>query len=114
MVYLNASLAAWGDESFPRVFKQEVESLETDQLPLQAGLRQSSHVSDRGFELAIHAIEETSKTIQVRIGVFYSGIIAGCNCSDDPSTVNDETEYCLITAHIDKKTAGTEFTLRME
>lgn len=114
MVYLPKTLTAWGSNTFPQVFKQEVESLTVDQLPLQAGLARSSYVSDNGFELIIHSTHSNAEFIQVKAGIFYSGVIAGCNCADDPSPIDEETEYCVICANIDRKTAATEFILLME
>lgn len=114
MVYLHKSLAAWGSSSFPRVFKQEVESLKAEQLPLQAGLTRSSYVGNSGFELIIQSSQDNPESIAVKAGIFYSGVIAGCNCADDPSPMDEQTEYCVIRADIDKHTAATEFHLVTE
>ena len=40
--------------------------------------------------------------VQAKVGVFFSEIVGGCSCGDDPITVN---AYCEILVSIDKKTA---------
>jgi hypothetical protein len=50
----------------------------------------------------------------VKLGVFYTGIIAGCNCADDPTPIDTQTEYALISLRIDKQTAEADFSLLAE
>jgi len=114
MVYLHKSLAAWGSESFPQVFKQEVESLKAEQLPLQSGLTRSSYVGNSGFEIIFQSSQDGPESIAVKAGVFYSGVIAGCNCADDPSPVEEQTEYCVLQFDIDRISAEATCTLLNE
>jgi hypothetical protein len=114
MTHLHNSLAAWGSERFPETFKREVEDLEASLLPLQQGLSSSSYVSESGFHIIILSIDDTPEKILVKTGVFYSGVIAGCNCADDPSPVEEENEYCVVRIGIDKTSASAEFSLLSE
>jgi hypothetical protein len=50
----------------------------------------------------------------LKAGVFYTGIIAGCSCSDDPSPVDEQNEYCDLLFTIDKLTAETQITLLVD
>ena len=49
--------------------------------------------------------------IHVKAGIFYSGIIAGCSCADDPTPVDEQNEYCEVQFEINKKTAEATVAL---
>jgi hypothetical protein len=63
--------------------------------------------------MIISAADE-GNTIRARAGIFYTGIIAGCSCADDPTPVNEENEYCEVQLDIDKATAATTVILLAE
>ena len=111
MVRLFNALKAWDSDEFEAVFKAEVAGLDKHTLPLQAGLANSSHVSDSPFEPVVLATSETDKIISVKTGIFYSGIIAGSCCADDPTPVCEENEYCELQFDIDKSTGETTIAL---
>lgn len=102
MIRLTKTASAWRTDSFNDTLKAEVEALNASQLPLQTGLSQSSYVSDEPFRVMVIRATETEGHIQVRLGVFYTGIIAGCNCADDPTPVDTQTEYCEVMLDIDR------------
>lgn len=104
MIHLMQSRTAWGSNAFYEVFKEELQNLSAEQLPLQQGLSLSSSVSEEAFQaMVINAVGEQD-VIRVKAGIFYSGIIAGCSCSDDPSPMDLQTEYCNVECTIDKTT----------
>jgi hypothetical protein len=111
MITLAQSLAAWGTDGFKAQFKQEVEQLAADQLPLQQGLSLSSYVSAEPFKVMVISEQEDEAMIKVKAGIFYSGIIAGCSCSDDPSPTDVQAEYCDLQFVIDRRSAQTTVTL---
>jgi len=108
---LTTSIPFWGTVGFNDALKAEIEQLAFDQLPLQQGLSQSSYVADNGFQAIILNIAEEGGSIRAKIGFFYSGIVAGCNCADDPSPVDTLNEYCEMLFHIDPQTGDTQITL---
>ncbi len=114
MILLTESLNAWNSAEFRTVLKRELEQLDRDLLPLQEGLSLSSHVLDEPVTVIVMAATDTSDAIQARAGVFYSGIVAGCNCADDPTPVEAQNEYCEIAITIDKATAAAVFALVAE
>ena len=85
--------------------------MDSEHLPLQQGLTQSSYVSDSGFSIVILNSFDTAGVIQVKTGVFYSGVIAGSCWSDDPTPLNEQTEYCEMQVEISKSTAEAKITL---
>ena len=115
MIKLTKALNAWQSsgfaEEFIREFKLEVADLDHKILPLQQGLSLSSYVSDEKISVLINKTEEMHSNIIVRAGIFYSGIIAGCSCSDDPTPVDTQNEYCELLFSINKSTAETSICL---
>ncbi len=111
MIRLEKSLRAWGTSAFNEVLKSEIEQLDTHSLPLQQGLSRSSHVADSGFRVMILRASEHGDSLYIKAGIFYSGIIAGCSCADDPTPVPEQSEYCEIVLEISKPTAETRITL---
>jgi hypothetical protein len=111
MIYLKKSLLAWGSSTFNDALKQEVEELRAEELPLQKGLSLSSYVSNEPFNIMVINAVEDDETIRVKAGVFYTGIIAGCSCSDDPGPTDVQPEYCDVQLEINKSNAGATITL---
>ena len=107
MITLTKSVSYWGSPGFEETFKVEVGALNNEQLPLQQGLTQSSYVSDSNFNVVILNSSETTTAIHVKTGIFY----AGSCCSDDPTPMNEQAEYCEVEFDIDKSTAETIITL---
>lgn len=114
MIRLPKSLNAWGTPAFRDVIKQEIERLDASHLPLQQGLSASSHVTERPFQAMIIDASEEADRIRVKAGVFYTGVIAGCSCADDPTPVDEQNEYCVVQFGIDRITAETTVTLLAE
>lgn len=111
MIVLPRSLAAWGTDSFDETFKAEVEQLPAEALPLQQGLSLSSCVSSEPFKAMVISRAEEAGAIRVKAGIFYSGIIAGCSCSDDPTPTDVQAEYCDLAFVIDRASGETQVSL---
>ena len=105
MIRLPESLNAWKTPDFKAALKREMARL-APSLPLQQGLSGSSHALDEGVEAVVHQVSESDGRIHARVGIFYSGVIAGCSCADDPTPVEPQTEYCELDVFIDKATAA--------
>lgn len=114
MIRLPNALNAWSTPEFREVLKQEIEQLDAARLPLQQGLSGSSHVTERPFQAMILSVREEPTLIVVRLGVFYTGTVAGCSCADDPSPIDEQNEYCVLQLGIDRLTADTTVTLLAE
>lgn len=111
MFKLTKVLAAKSGADFKKMFKEEIQQLDTSLLPLQDGLSQTSYVGDTGINVVILNISETENNIQVKASIFYSGIIAGSCCADDPTPVDTQTEHCDMQFYIDKQTAETKVVI---
>jgi hypothetical protein len=114
MIRLTKALSAWGTPDFDGILKKELEQSDAQRLPLQQGLSTSSHAIDSNFRVMIIHAAEDQGSIRVKAGIFYSGIIAGCSCADDPTPINEQSEYCEVQLDIDKATAETVVALLTE
>ena len=111
MIRLPYSLNARGTPEFETALKKEIEQLDAGLLPLQQGLSASSYVTDRPFQVRIISVREEAGKIRVKAGIFYTGVIAGCSCADDPTPIDELNEYCVVVFGIDPMTAETTVTL---
>ena len=114
MIQLKQSLHVWGSPQFQEVLSQEIAQLDAGLLPLQQGLSISSHVTDRAIQAMILGVSEEDDLIRVKAGIFYTGIIAGCSCADDPTPIAEQNEYCVLQFCIDRKSADTTVILMAE
>jgi len=111
MILFTQAVSAWGTSDFKAVLKREIEALSYKELPLQQGLTTGSHALDDDIEAMILNVQESDTFIQVKAGVFYKAIIAGCSCSDDPTPVDVCNEHIEVQIEIDKASAEAAITL---
>jgi hypothetical protein len=111
MIRLTKSVNAWGTPQFAEILKTEIEQLGVDQLPLQQGLTRTSQVAGDLLTAMILDVSGDQDRILAKAGIFYSGIVAGCSCADDPTPVESQPEYCEVRFDIDRATADTTIEL---
>jgi hypothetical protein len=111
MVQLPESAAAWGTSGFTDALKRDLCAMGAGQLPLQQGMSTGSHAMDTRLSVMIISIADDPDHIHVKAGIFYTGSIAGCSCADDPTPVDEHSEYCEVRLEIDKSTAATVISL---
>ncbi len=111
MIKLVETVAARNLPEFNAIIKNEVQSLPPALLPLQEGMTRSSYTTGENFQVMVLNVTQGDAKIRVKMGVFYTGVIAGCNCADDPSTVDEQPEYCELLFIIDTETAQAVVTL---
>jgi len=114
MIRLSKALSVWGTPEFKAVLKTELEQLSVEQLPLQQGLSVGSYALGNNIQVMIISTSEQPGAICAKAGIFYTGIVAGCNCSDDPTPVEEHSEYCEVSVEIDKKSAAARVVLLAE
>jgi len=108
---LPRALAAWGTPAFAAVLKAELAQLGPDELPLQEGLSGSSYATPTPPQAVLLSATDAGDTLLVKVGLFYTGIIAGCSCADDPTPVDEQTEYCEVMLTIHKANGAAEVRL---
>ena len=105
---LPESLAAWQSPAFAATFCHEVARLEQGALPLQQALTMGSHVVERPPQVMLLSSNSSPRHLEIRAGIFFNTVIAGCNCADDPTPVEENNEYCELLFRIDRHTGMTE------
>lgn len=108
MIRLELSLRAWGTPEFEGVFKQELAQVGNHVLPLQQALSVGSHVTDKPPTVMVISAVEMPTIIRIYVGIFFTSIIAGCSCADDPTPMSEYPEHCELEVQIDRVSAETE------
>lgn len=111
MMQMRKVLDAWDSPDFRDVLKQEIEAVGVAGLPLQQGLTTSSYALDGDISVMIIGVSEGEDAIVAKAGIFYKGIIPGCSCADDPTPIDENSEYCEVRFSINKLTADATVTL---
>lgn len=109
MPRLPRALDAWNTPDFAGALKRELEALGATALPLDRFMVASSAVLDAPLTVLVLDSAERDGRIRARVGVFFSGIVAGCSCADDPTPVEAQTEYRELLLGIDMATGETTF-----
>ena len=58
-------------------------------------------IDDNNISASVLGVEQTADHLTARVGVFFTEIVGGCNCNDDPAEAN---AYCVIEVRIDRAT----------
>lgn len=91
---------------YEKELKRALESLPPGSLPLEQGTSRGGFVDDSDISITVIKIRIEKDMIQARLGVFFTEIIVGCSCGDDPV---EENAYCEMLLDIDKTSGETEF-----
>ncbi len=88
-----------------------LERLPHGTLPLHEACTQGGVVADSGLSFSVlrHAASESHVTL--RLGVFFSEVVGGCNCHDDPVATHN---YALFGLRIARSDGAAEFRLLSE
>lgn len=71
-------------------------------MPLQQSMQHGSQLGDAPFQVMVLASQQSEQILIVRAGIFFESVIAGCNCSDDPSSADvSYHEYAELQFSID-------------
>jgi hypothetical protein len=111
MPRLTYALDHWGSPDFGLALQKELEQLDSNDLPLQEALSTASYAMDEKRQVMMISASADQARIIAKAGIFYTGVIAGCSCTDDPSPVDQTTEYCEVLVEIDRDTAEAVFIL---
>ena len=110
LIRLDKTLRAWDSSAFESVLKRELMQ-HVSELPLQQGLSHSSYVAESPITVMIYSIDELGGVLRVKVAIMYQGVLGGCGCADDPTTISENNEYCEMQIGIDKITAATTVRL---
>ena len=108
MTKFTNSLRDWKSGSFTQTLKSEIENLKTGSLPLNKGVFQGGYIDDSNLAITVLSFTDDEKSIQAKVGIFFTEIVACCGCGDEPM---EQNAYCKMRISIDKTTAEAEFAV---
>ena len=111
MIQLPDILKTFGSPEFNSALKNALERLKAEDLPLQQGLNIGNYAFDNKIQVMILKVSDDKDFIHAKAGLFYTSIIGGCSCADDPTPIDENNEYCEILCIINKNTADTTIQL---
>jgi hypothetical protein len=106
-VRLPIGIAAAGSARFEQSLSAALRALPPGTLPLQAGCSQGGMVDDSNIAATVLGVERQTDPVLARVGVFFTEVVGGCNCNEDPVEVN---AYCLLEVRIDCATGNASFS----
>jgi hypothetical protein len=106
MLKLRDALQKYRSGSFDKALKCELESLPSGSLPLEKCTSHCGVVDDSNISVTVINTQQRKSCIQAKIGVFFTEIVAGCVCGDDPTP---ENAYCEMLIRIDHATGEAKF-----
>jgi len=91
---------------FEKALKHELENLPAGTLPLENGTSRGGFVDDSNISVTVISTRQNENSIQAKVGVFFTEIITGCGCGDEPMP---ENAYCEMLISIDRTTSAARF-----
>lgn len=103
--------ASASPERVAETFKDELASVDLDELPLQQGMTRGSVALGDDLSAMVIRTESTDERVRVHAGLFFSSLVAGCACANDPTPENEDAEYIEAVFDIDRPDGATTVTL---
>jgi len=110
-VALPQSWAGLESINFAEILRDELASFAINDLPLQQCMARCNYVPDQKPDILILSVIDSDIDKQIRVGIFFDGIIAGCSCADDPTPVDSITEYCEFLLRMNRQTGAVKITV---
>jgi len=99
-------LQQWPSGAFNAALKQRLEALPAGSLPLEHGVTRCGIVDDSHISVTVINTRQLENGVEARIGIFFTEIVAGCVCGEDPTA---ENAYLELLVTIDQITGDTQF-----
>jgi hypothetical protein len=98
-INLECCLSACGEQGLARALASALEALPPGALPLRECCNQGGWVDDSALAFSVLELRPDPLCIEARVGVFFTELVGGCNCHDDPAQVN---AYGVFEVRIDR------------
>lgn len=105
MAKLDNAMRHWNTGEFTGALVRELQGLHPDTLLLHKAGNWGGPRDSDSFNVTVLSITDDKQRVYARIGVFFTEIIAGCSCGDEPAPTNG---YCELLLKINKSTAETQ------
>ena len=110
MLYMPRTASA-SPERLADTFKEEIASVDLDEIPLQQGMSRGSVALGDDLSAMVIRVEPDEERVRVHAGLFFSSIVAGCACANDPTPENEDAEYIEAVFDIRRPDGVTTVTL---
>ncbi len=107
IVRLGQRLCLAGGDQFAPALAAALRTLPPGTLPLLAGCTRGGMVDDGDLEVSVLTLMEEGGRVTARVGVFFSEVVGGCNCSEDPVANN---AYCVLQVTFDRRSGLAEIS----
>lgn len=87
------SVGAFGTPAFAEILRRELLALPDGILTIEG--EQGGLIDPASLGLTLLSSRTDAERIEVAVGVFYTEIVGGCSCGDEPFGVNGYVELCL-------------------
>lgn len=106
-----ARAARLARDELEATFKTEISALSPDALPLQQGMAHGNVAQGDALSAMVIGSEVDPGQVRIHAGLFFTSVVAGCACTNDPTPMNDEPEYCEVEFVIDRSDGATRVRL---
>ena len=107
-IRLPAAVHEWGSARFEQTLKDAIERLDAGCLPLYRATSEGGRVDASDLRVSVLGSHEDGQAIEARVGVFFTEVVGGCSCGDDPFS---RPGYCLLRVTIDRQTTSAGFEI---
>ncbi|MBI5041833.1 MAG: glucosamine--fructose-6-phosphate aminotransferase [Gammaproteobacteria bacterium] len=108
MAKLIGAVRDWNTDAFAQSLKREIAYLGKGVLPLDKGVSYGGLVDDSELTVTLLRSADDGPAIVALVGVFFTEIIGGCSCGDEPTPT---PAYCELHIRIDKATAEADIVI---
>lgn len=112
MIQLEQTRRAWETGAREAVLKAELEGMDAAALPLQQALARGSQVAPEPFRVLVMETGVEEDWLRARVGIFFTGIVGGCQCDDEPGPPETLPEFAELEIWLDRQTAAAHWRLR--
>lgn len=91
----------WDEPGFEQVLQQSLAENAVEWLDIQRSTTQGGYVGSDDISVTLLTLSGSAGRRAAKIGVFFTETVGGCNCADDPFTVNG---YCQRRVLLDPTT----------
>lgn len=89
-------LCRWESPEFESRLRDILEKESVNVLGIERATTHGGRVAHEDVSISILALAEAGGAREVRIGVFFTEAVGGCNCADDPFMVNGYCERRVV------------------
>ena len=108
MLNLYDALAFRDAREFSMQLKHAIEALDASLMPLHRCVSQGGQVDASNMAVTVLGVTTVEDEICARIGVFFTEVVGGCSCGDEPF---ESPVYCELGLTINRQSGDAVFNV---